>query len=339
MNCPSVSVVMPVRNAMPYLDKAIQSILAQTYRDFELIIGDDSSTDDSRARIHAWARRDPRIRVLESDTPMGPAGSSNWVAQAATATLVARMDGDDIAHPDRLRRQIAVLKARPDAVLVGSMFEAIDEKGRMTRGRNRGVLLRRDGLPGIAHSSILYRAATFRDVGGYCAEHDFYEDADLYMRMARRGAVLILPEPYIRYRFSANSSRQTADQARVVQALERYVQWHARHFGAGKGKPASSKISPDVIYMLGSHRLWAGHRPGMLGRILSDAELSWNRQSALLLGWGVWSTLSPGTLRACLRLRARLRDWAAGRTIHDGEIYCWIPPTDCQTFTVIPADA
>jgi glycosyltransferase involved in cell wall biosynthesis len=100
---PSLSVAMPVFNAMPYLDKAIESILEQSFADFEFIIGDDGSTDGSWDRILHHARHDPR------------------------------MDADDIAHRDRLRTQMALAAAHPGAVLIGSLFDVLDGTGRVVR--------------------------------------------------------------------------------------------------------------------------------------------------------------------------------------------------------------
>ncbi|MDQ5808513.1 MAG: glycosyltransferase family 2 protein, partial [Actinomycetota bacterium] len=116
-----LSVVMPVRNARPYLDQSISSVLGQTFGDFELVIRDDGSTDGSREVLRAWARRDRRIRLHEDDRPLGPAGSSNWVVAHSDAPFVARMDADDVAHPDRLRRQLAVLRAHADVDVVGAL--------------------------------------------------------------------------------------------------------------------------------------------------------------------------------------------------------------------------
>src|SRR6185503_10477643 len=138
----AVSVVMPVRNAMPYLDDAIASILLQSHENFELIIGDDGSTDGSSERIDEWARRDGRIRVIRNGgSGLGPAGSSNWVARAARHPLIARMDADDISMPDRLRAQVLALRADPEAVIVGSLFDYVDGAGRRVGGRDRSVFL------------------------------------------------------------------------------------------------------------------------------------------------------------------------------------------------------
>ena len=128
---PSVSVVMPVRNAMPYLRSAIESVLAQSFRDFELVIGDDCSADGSLDCASSLAQCDPRIRVVQSRVRLGPVGSSNFVANEARAPLVARMDADDISHPRRLERELKALAAHPRAVLVGALFDVIDGAGRV----------------------------------------------------------------------------------------------------------------------------------------------------------------------------------------------------------------
>src|SRR6267143_6361753 len=106
---PSLSVVMPVHNALPFLDESIKSILEQSLSDFEFVILDDASTDGSLARLREWARRDQRINLHESKTRLGLAGSSNAVVAKARAAIVARMDADDIAHPDRLKRQWEII--------------------------------------------------------------------------------------------------------------------------------------------------------------------------------------------------------------------------------------
>lgn len=95
---------MPVHNAMPFLPQAIESILAQDCPDFEFVIGDDASSDGSRACLADYARRDARIRVVHGRERLGSVGSSDWVAREARAPLVARMDADDVAVPTRLGR-------------------------------------------------------------------------------------------------------------------------------------------------------------------------------------------------------------------------------------------
>src|SRR5882672_4552339 len=99
---PLISVVMPVHNGLPFLDESIKSILAQTLSDFEFVILDDASTDGSAELVREWEKRDARIQLHTSRERLGLAGSSNAVVSKTHTPIVARMDADDIAHPDRL---------------------------------------------------------------------------------------------------------------------------------------------------------------------------------------------------------------------------------------------
>ncbi len=140
---------MPVHNAQPFLDESVGSILNQTFADFEFVILDDGSTDGSTEALREWAQRDARIRLYESARNLGPAGSSNFVVERARAPLVARMDADDVSHPDRLRRQWEVLERRPDVALVGTLYEGIDARGRRVRPRDRWRLARPTDQPAV----------------------------------------------------------------------------------------------------------------------------------------------------------------------------------------------
>lgn len=110
-----LSVVMPVHNAMPHVDDAERSILDQTHDNFEFIIFDDGSTDGSTERLRDWAKRDPRIKLTESKTNLGPVGSSKAVVELASGELIARMDADDVSDPRRFERQLQVLQDRPES--------------------------------------------------------------------------------------------------------------------------------------------------------------------------------------------------------------------------------
>jgi glycosyltransferase involved in cell wall biosynthesis len=162
-----VTVVMPVHNAMPYLDAAIESVLAQTHTRFGLAIYDDASSDGSYQRALDWASRDKRIAVKRGETRLGPCGSSNAAARLAETELVARMDGDDIAMPERLELQLKALHDHPDAVLVGSTFDMIDGEGQIIRPAVPSRIA--GAAPPFAHPSIMYRRSAFEAAGGYIA--------------------------------------------------------------------------------------------------------------------------------------------------------------------------
>src|SRR5215510_10820190 len=127
---PALSVVMPAYNAARFLNESIASILSQSFGDFEFIILNDGSTDSSAALLREWACQDSRIRLLANEQATGLARSSNLLLANARAPLVARMDADDIAHPDRLRRQMELMESEPAVVLVGTMCDGIDANGR-----------------------------------------------------------------------------------------------------------------------------------------------------------------------------------------------------------------
>src|ERR1044072_3635762 len=98
---PVISVVMPVHNALPYLHESINSIVGQTLNDFEFVILDDASSDGSSEALQAWAQKDQRIKIYRSDKRLGLSASSNAVVRRSTLPIVARMDEDEVAPPDR----------------------------------------------------------------------------------------------------------------------------------------------------------------------------------------------------------------------------------------------
>ena len=125
---PETTVLMTVYNGMPYLPLAIESILSQTYGDFEFLIVNDCSTDDSRKIILGYD--DPRIRLIDNDENLGQTRSLNRGLEHTRTTLVARMDADDISHKNRMEKQVEYLKTHPDVVAVGTNLRTIDPDGR-----------------------------------------------------------------------------------------------------------------------------------------------------------------------------------------------------------------
>ena len=125
---PLISVCMPVYNAGKYLADAVESILGQTFADFEFLILDDGSTDDSLEILRRYADRDPRIR-LTSRPNKGLVASLNELIDQSRGEFIARMDGDDISLPERFQKQVDYLRAHPGCLLVGSRVRLIDPEG------------------------------------------------------------------------------------------------------------------------------------------------------------------------------------------------------------------
>jgi len=329
---PRLSVVMPVHNAAPYLDASIASILGQTFEDFELVILDDGSTDGSGGLLRDWAKRDRRVRLVLSPTRLGMVGSANRVVQEARAAVCARMDADDISCPTRLEVQWEILRANPDASLVGTLWEGIDAAGRLVRPRDRWRLVRRSSFAPFPHGSIMFRREIFEAVGGYRAACAYWEDLDLYHRVATRGRILVLPVPLYRYRFHATSTlgREIgSDEERATElmlrclALRRTGVDYTPLLTASSDAHGRSGLSPGTLYLLAARRLWAGQWPGIRRRLPAVRP---RRPSLLWLGLLVLATtgdLAPRAVRFALGRFIRMRDVLAGAAIRDGRPIEW----------------
>jgi glycosyltransferase involved in cell wall biosynthesis len=203
---PYISVLMPVYNAERYIAEAVESILAQTYRNFEFIIIDDGSTDRSLAILERYAAEDTRIR-LSSRLNAGYLVRLNEMVDEARGNLIARMDADDIAMPERFARQIAFLDVHPEVVAVGSRTLAIDSDGdplaefckiQDHEEIDRAHLEAHGGF--ICHPAAMIRAGAIRTVGGYHPQTWPTEDLDLWLRLAEIGRLANLPEMLLKYR-------------------------------------------------------------------------------------------------------------------------------------------
>ena len=316
-----LTVVMPVHNDMPYLPQAIQSILDQSYREFVFLIGDDESTDGSSECIRGFAARDSRIQLLQKNAKrLGPVGSSNWVAQHAQTPLVARMDADDVCGRERLAAQISVMDHNADAVLVGTLYSTIDSRGSVVLKPDLSILTNGFRYP-VAHGSIMYRKAVFDEVGGYRNGTDYYEDTDLYLRMARQGSLLVVTDSLFSYRHGLTSARLNDDPQIVENALERNFCGQTAASGTGTG--ANGRVTPRVMISMGLLRLWSGQNPGILLRMVKRMRITPIHLSMLALLWAVTSTLCPWGMRRFLILRRDVRNWLLAGRIRPGHVYRW----------------
>lgn len=267
---------------------------------------------------------------LRDAPPARPAGSSNFVVREARAPFVARMDADDVAHPERLARQVEVLRASPDVVLVAALCDGIDAEGRHVRPRDRWRLVRSSLFPPFPHGSAVFRRAAFDAAGGYREECALWEDQDLFLRMRRAGRVVVLPEVLYHYRYHVtNSASREAFQhvARQYGAREELLSEFRRGRGGdgadGNHDADNRDATAAALYHVGTMRLWAGRRPAILRQALRPGALGLDERSALTLLLALWGSLSPSTLRGSLRGFLRARDFVAGRRVKDGRLYEW----------------
>ena len=327
---PAVSVVMPVHNALPFLDEAIESILGQTFSDFEFVILDDASTDGSTKRLADWAARDPRIRLLHAEQNLGPALSSQKVASEAAAPIVARMDADDVSLSKRVEEQLRVLESYPEVGLVASLHQIIDSKGRTVRGTEPWRLARRSLFVPFCHGAIMYRQNVFRQAGGYREQCEYWEDQDLIMRMAAVSKVAVIPRALFQVRQSTTSTRVSSNQDRLERAVDRMYRCLDRADAGGdydellSAQERSGLLDPRVFVALGSVTLWAGARPRLFRRLLQRSRLSLDFASLSAVVWTAWASLSPYTLRKFMGLLLSIRNARASQTNEEGLVH-WAP--------------
>lgn len=216
----SIDIVMPVFNCERFIADSIKSVIAQSLTDWRLIIVDDMSTDKTAQIIDSFMSKDRRILILKGDH-RGVASAINLGLTKVTAEYVARLDGDDIALPERLQVQHEFMLRNPDVIVVGSGATLIDEQNRRLRQRHvpigwehiRDLLKTRNCL---CHPTVLIRTTALRQVGGYRDKFRTSQDYDLWLRLSEIGRIENLPQSLLLYRrhssqisTGSNSHRQT----------------------------------------------------------------------------------------------------------------------------------
>lgn len=215
---PSVSLVIPIYNRAAYLPSAIESVLAQTHADFELLLWDDGSTDDSVAIATHYAERDKRIRVVAAPH-QGQAGVLKAAIAQTTSPYVGWVDSDDLLAPTALAETVAVLNANPQVGLVYTNYEVIDAQGHSRGLGNRCQIpysKERLLVDFMLFHFRLMRRAVYDQVGGVDATFACAQDYDLCLKLSEVTDVYHLPKPLYRYRTHAQSISQ---QRRVEQLL------------------------------------------------------------------------------------------------------------------------
>jgi glycosyltransferase involved in cell wall biosynthesis len=308
---------MPAYNAERYLDQAVHSILDQTFMDFELIIVDDGSTDNTRSILERIAARDSRVRAV-SRPNTGYVVALNEMIGMARAPLLARMDADDVALPDRFERQVAFLEEHPEVVAVGSAVEIIDYRGRFLthwKPHLSNDELQAQALSGrtpLCHPSVMIRADAIRAIGGYRELYYSAEDLDLWLRLGEEGQLACLSEVLLRYRDHAKSI-STQAQARQLELVKQI----SDEASARRGLPPQFVTVPPFrpIGRQGRYRRsmafgWVGFHQGnwtMAAEYAARAlwEIPWRSEGWLLLACAFLKSPKPAPGReAALSIEA-----------------------------------
>ena len=254
MSIPRVTVVMPAYNAADFIDQAINSIREQTLAEWEMIVVDDGSTDDTRNIAERHAANDSRIRVLHQ-VNAGQAAANNRAIPLARAEYVARMDADDVSLPARLRNQAAFLDQNPIIAVVGSGMDLIDDAGRgygkmsfqLTPDEVRRELLDRKQAC-LFNPTVMFRRTVWLEVGGERPSFMSAHDNDLWLRIAEQHPVAISPDCYVRYRVHRANISVTAieSQGLCLLAAARTSEVRRKH----KLDLVADRVAPiDAVFL------------------------------------------------------------------------------------------
>lgn len=246
---PRVSMVMPVHNGARWLADAIDSVLAQDFADFELILVDDASRDASPAIMAQAAARDPRVQLLRLDANVGLPAALNHGFAAAGGDLHSWTSDDNILRPAMLRRLVATLDTHPDADVAHADFMLIDEAG-SDLGRSRVGPIDRLLYGNNIGACFLYRARVTEALGGYDTQLFGVEDYDFWLRAAQRFTFVALHEDLYLYRKHGGSL--TSQRAEQIQALTAKVVERA----LPAALPARSRSEILLGLALRSSRRW-----------------------------------------------------------------------------------
>jgi glycosyltransferase involved in cell wall biosynthesis len=285
----AVSVVMPVFNTRRYVAEAVESVLGQTFGDFELIVVDDGSTDGSGDIVARYAERDGRVR-LRRRANRGIVASRNEGLSMAAGPLIAVIDSDDVALPGRFASQVGYLRDHPECVAVGGSALVIDALGASIctwsfptshEELDRGNLFNKQKM---LHSSLMFRRGPVEAIGGYRPEAETAEELDLLLRLAELGRLANVPEVVVKYRqhgASVSHERRPRQSAASDFALRDARNRRGLHDLALPDRPPSDVRAPSPAE---NHRQWAWWA-------LGDRNVATARRHA-------WEALKRGSLEA-----------------------------------------
>jgi glycosyltransferase involved in cell wall biosynthesis len=217
---------MAARNAEAFVAAAIESALGQTYSNFELVVVDDASTDQTAEIVASYAAKDARIRLFRRAEGGGACVAWNLGLREARGEWIAVLDADDLWRPRRLERQLEVVDANPSVVLVNSEYERMDVDGRpLVNARRAGPewwllwqLLFTNIIGG--HSQVLYRRESALACGGYRSECKYAEDYQLWVDLTKNGGVVCVPEVLMDYRVHDQSASALNLRTQCIRAAE-----------------------------------------------------------------------------------------------------------------------
>lgn len=305
---PKISVLMSAYNGSPkYLRESVDSILSQSFTDFEFIIIDDCSSDDSWSILCDYAIRDCRIKLLRNPQNMGLTKSLNRGLNLAQGQYIARQDADDISMLNRFEKQFTWLTQHTETTLVSSEIQRIKPDGTFGNVSNRACLsellpwnlLFHNHLGG--HSQVMFRRQPVLDLGGYNEAYQYSQDYELWCRLAHAGKIAILPEVLLHQRFhnTSISSIKRAEQDKLVFSQV------TRNIEQLTGKVLLQKEAENL------HRLWSTNQKTQINRF-PPTEMAKLLNQQLSFIYLAYVTNQADSVRQPLRtlIGQKFLDWA-----------------------------
>ena len=329
MNAPAISVIMPCYKGAALIGETIESLLAQSFDDWELVAVDDCSPDDTLAVLRRY--HDPRIRVIAAEQNGGPVIARNLAFAHAQGRYIAALDQDDIALPTRFEQQAAYLDTHPETVLVSSAVDVL-EQGRVVAGTWPRPLspvmidwMLRIRNP-FAWSSVMFRADAARRLDPFeRPEVRYAEDFDLYHRLRAFGPFAQIEVPLTLYRNHDGGVSKTAQDRMLASAAHVLTELHRERFGAFAGQAAMLLVQhvmarrpvPDAHSLA---RLFA-----VIGRLRADFAAEPGRRAADMAAidrhisrlW--WRICRAGVRSGCVPLRHALACRPSRISLREGQ--------------------
>lgn len=325
---PALSVLLSVKDGERYLAESLDSLLAQSFADFELIAVDDGSRDATPAILADYAARDPRLRIETRPENRGLASGLNLALSRARAPVCARADADDLYARDRFEKQMARMAAEPGLGLLSCAFHRIDGEGRRidTKPATTGDAFMRFQMlfmNPILHPGVMFRTELARRAGGYDEGYFTAEDSDFWARLAPLTRMDNLPEPLVSYRIHAASMVRTRDEAGRNLSLSVPRRLLSAYLGRELDQEEARAavelyqgftiMTPELA--LAGDRLLREVRRAARGREPAAVRAAFRRQAASGLLRQAWQSSRPADA-AALHLRA-LR-WRPSRSALGG---------------------
>ena len=321
---PKITVLMPAYNTEKYIADSIDSILSQTFEDFELLIINDGSTDKSENIILSF--NDPRIRYIKNEQNMGLTKVRNLGLELVRGEYIAMLDSDDIAHSTRLAKQVNFLDKNQTYGIIGTWVRLIDVNSRSTDVKWKNNLLPEEIPPTmllhncLSQSSVMLRASAIRDEK-YREGYAPAEDYDLWVRIAKKWKIAILSEVLVDYRTNPNGQSKTKKEEQS-RAVAKIVTTQLGSLGIG---PTNNELSIHLANDMAKDYgilLFLEKREAWLNRLIlaNHSKKSYNEitfNSAMGKAWlkNCYAISSKGYLvwkkfwKSNLSNNTRLRDW------------------------------